>query len=50
MATCHGLAWVENELIGDPLEIKLFQTTGWELIEEINESDILARIYPAKNS
>ena len=33
MATCHGLAWVQNDMVGDPLEVKLFEATGWSLEE-----------------
>jgi len=31
MASCHSLARVNEELIGDPLEIKMFEASGWEL-------------------
>lgn len=27
MATCHAITYVNNELIGDPLEIKMFEST-----------------------
>ncbi|KAL3469277.1 hypothetical protein BJX99DRAFT_268374 [Aspergillus californicus] len=29
MATCHSLRVVDNELLGDPLDVKMFQFTGW---------------------
>ena len=29
MASCHGLTYVEGELIGDPLDSKIFEGTGW---------------------
>jgi len=29
MATCHSLRLVEDELIGDPLDLKMFEFTGW---------------------
>ena len=29
MASCHSLTRVQGELIGDPLEIKLLEATGW---------------------
>lgn len=29
MATCHSLREVDGELIGDPLDLKMFQFTGW---------------------
>ncbi|KAI0012819.1 hypothetical protein F4779DRAFT_566997 [Xylariaceae sp. FL0662B] len=29
MATCHSLRSVDGELIGDPLDVKMFEFTGW---------------------
>lgn len=29
MATCHSLRVVDGELLGDPLDVKMFQFTGW---------------------
>ena len=29
MATCHSLRMVDNEPVGDPLELKMFEFTGW---------------------
>lgn len=33
MATCHSLRVVDDELVGDPLDLKMFGFTGW-LFEE----------------
>lgn len=33
MASCHGLTLVQGSIIGDPLEIKMFEAIGWELDE-----------------
>ncbi|KAJ3033709.1 hypothetical protein HK097_004753, partial [Rhizophlyctis rosea] len=33
MATCHSIKVVEGELIGDPMDLKMFEFTGW-MIEE----------------
>lgn len=33
MTTCHALRLVEGELIGDPLDLKMFEFTRWELEE-----------------
>lgn len=33
MATCHSLRLVEDELIGDPLDLKMFEFTGWNFEE-----------------
>lgn len=31
MASCHSLARVNGNLIGDPLEVKMFEATNYEL-------------------
>ncbi|XP_063897760.1 polyamine-transporting ATPase 13A3 [Helicoverpa armigera] len=33
MATCHSLTLLDGELAGDPLDLKMFESTGW-LLEE----------------
>lgn len=33
LATCHSLKLVDGEVIGDPLDVKMFEFTGWELDE-----------------
>lgn len=33
MATCHSLKVVDGEIVGDPLDAKMFQFTGWTLEE-----------------
>ena len=42
MATCHSLRNVDGELIGDPLDVKMFEFTGWsfeELAQKANIAD-----------
>jgi len=39
MASCHAITYVNNEMIGDPLEIEMFNTTGWTLDESIKMSN-----------
>lgn len=29
LATCHDLTYVDGDLIGDPMDIKMFQSTNW---------------------
>ena len=29
MATCHSLTHVDEELAGDPIDLNMFQATGW---------------------
>ena len=33
MATCHSLRIVDEEFIGDPLDLKMFEFTGWQYEE-----------------
>ncbi|PKS05222.1 hypothetical protein jhhlp_008593 [Lomentospora prolificans] len=33
MATCHSLRSVDGELVGDPLDLKMFDFTGWTFEE-----------------
>ncbi|XP_066997262.2 polyamine-transporting ATPase 13A3 [Anabrus simplex] len=33
MACCHSMTLIENELSGDPLDVKMFEFTGWQLEE-----------------
>jgi len=33
MATCHSLKLVSHEIIGDPLDAKMFEFTGWTFEE-----------------
>ncbi|KAI5293988.1 hypothetical protein KEM52_004903 [Ascosphaera acerosa] len=39
MATCHSLRLVDGELIGDPLDLRMFQYTGWMFEEGHHVSD-----------
>jgi cation-transporting ATPase 13A3/4/5 len=34
LASCHGLAWLGDMLVGDPLDQKLFAATGWALLDQ----------------
>lgn len=33
MAACHSLTRIDGDLAGDPLDVKMFESTGWELEE-----------------
>jgi cation-transporting ATPase 13A3/4/5 len=39
MATCHSLRVVDGELVGDPLDLKMFEFTGW-LFEEGEQTSV----------
>jgi len=34
LATCHGLAQMGAEIVGDPLDQVMFSSTGWKMIDE----------------
>lgn len=38
MVTCHSITRMNGELKGDPLDLKMFESTGW-VLEEANVSD-----------
>lgn len=44
MVTCHATSNINGRLVGDPLDIKMFQQTGWTL-DETNSNEIF-RVYP----
>ncbi|RXM95755.1 putative cation-transporting ATPase 13A3 [Acipenser ruthenus] len=47
MATCHSLTKIEGKLSGDPLDLKMFEATGWILEEATEEETALHnRIMP----
>lgn len=46
MASCHGLTYVEGELIGDPLDSKIFEGTGW-ILEEFDGDHAVEGTVPA---
>ncbi|KAJ5070977.1 cation-transporting atpase [Anaeramoeba ignava] len=56
MACCHSLSRVDGEIIGDPLEIQMFQFTGWEFQEIQSDENtgfdtlISTIVYPPKDS
>jgi len=29
MATCHSLTIIEGKIAGDPLDLKMFEASGW---------------------
>lgn len=37
LATCHSLTTINDTLSGDPLDIEMFQSIGWEMIEPGDE-------------
>ncbi|XP_075212316.1 polyamine-transporting ATPase anne boleyn isoform X2 [Lycorma delicatula] len=56
MVTCHSLTLIDGKLNGDPLDLKMFECTGWLLeepnISENNKFDLISPtvVKPAKHS
>jgi len=54
MASCHAITYVGDDLVGDPLEIRMFESTKWVLDEQqagtnsVLDSDsiVLAKVHP----
>lgn len=38
MATCHSLAYINGDLTGDPLDLKMFEFTKW-ILEEPSDNE-----------
>ena len=39
LACCQGVTKVDNKLIGDPIDVEMFNSTGWNLVEGTNDPD-----------
>ena len=39
MATCHSITKVNGNLLGDPIDLRMFESTGWGLIESTDCND-----------
>ena len=37
LACCQGITRVNEKIIGDPIDVEMFESTGWELIEECED-------------
>ncbi|MCQ2821022.1 MAG: HAD-IC family P-type ATPase, partial [archaeon] len=53
LATCHGNTVVKGKMIGDPIDVKMFQACGWQLKENIEnknnyDSLVMAYVRPKK--
>jgi len=46
LAACHSLTIIDQKLIGDPLDLQMFEATGWVLeepdVDDENKFDLLA--------
>ena len=39
LACCQGATKVDNKLIGDPIDVEMFESTGWNFLEDVNDPD-----------
>ena len=46
MASWHSIKTFKEKRIGDPLEIEMFESTGWEIDENENEQGSLLSVHP----
>ncbi|GME83143.1 unnamed protein product [Ambrosiozyma monospora] len=47
MLTCHSLKLIDKELVGDPLDDRMFAFTGWEMVEDPSKDSILSNFISA---
>jgi len=50
LATCHSVAVAKGKLIGDPLDVEMFISTNWNLIEVNGRPDLVCTIINPKES
>lgn len=47
MVTCHGITIIDNQLVGDPLDLKMFESTGWMLEEpDVSDTSKFSMLFP----
>ncbi|KAL5499439.1 hypothetical protein EMCRGX_G010855 [Ephydatia muelleri] len=47
MATCHSLTLINGQVAGDPLDVKMFTSTGWTLNEPGEDTSRFDTLMPA---
>ncbi|XP_066597773.1 polyamine-transporting ATPase 13A3 isoform X2 [Prorops nasuta] len=47
MVTCQGITIIDNQLVGDPLDLKMFESTGWSLEEpDVSDTSKFSMLFP----
>lgn len=47
MVTCHGITIIDGQLVGDPLDLKMFESTGWTLEEpDVSDTTKFSMLFP----
>jgi cation-transporting ATPase 13A3/4/5 len=39
LASCHGITRVDGKIIGDPIDVKMFEASNWELNENLEDQE-----------
>ena len=51
MASCTAITYVNGKLVGDPLDVSMFQSSGWVLDESVEDNGfdqmVIAYVYPS---
>ncbi|XP_043280695.1 polyamine-transporting ATPase 13A3 isoform X2 [Venturia canescens] len=47
MVTCHSITIIDGQLVGDPLDLKMFESTGWHLEEpDVSDNTKFSMMFP----
>ncbi|KAL7631895.1 UNVERIFIED_CONTAM: hypothetical protein RMT77_017795 [Armadillidium vulgare] len=46
LASCHSLTYINGQLTGDPLDIQMFESTKWDLVEPEKDNEIFDSLIP----
>ncbi|KZC05774.1 putative cation-transporting ATPase 13A3 [Dufourea novaeangliae] len=47
MVTCHGITIIDSQPVGDPLDLKMFESTGWSLEEpDVSDTSKFSMLFP----
>ncbi|XP_046432017.1 polyamine-transporting ATPase 13A3 isoform X1 [Neodiprion fabricii] len=47
MVTCHSITLIDRQLSGDPLDLKMFESTGWTLEEpDVSDTSKFSMLFP----
>lgn len=51
IVSCHSITYIDGVLIGDPLDVKMFQKTGWHLEDQHERHDhVLCSVIPPEDN
>ena len=46
LASCHSLTRINNEITGDPLDVKMFESTKWSFIDHPTHKTHFEQVTP----